>query len=71
MTTEDDYLPWQVAIKHINDLKDLIDSWPIYGQFRNYVIKLVTPIYKKLGWTETLLDTWLDKFVEKSLKKTT
>lgn len=61
MVAEDDYLPWQAAIRQINGLKDLIDSSPIFGSFRNYLIKLVTPIYSKLNWNESLLDSWLDK----------
>lgn len=59
---EDDYLPWYIAINKINKLIDLIDSTPLYGQFRNYVIQLMTPIYKKLGWNEIISDSWLDRY---------
>lgn len=63
LANEDEYLPWRTAIDQINNLQDLVDSTPLYGQFRIFISKLVTPIYAKLGWDETINNTWLDRQV--------
>jgi aminopeptidase N len=61
LSSEDEYVAWQAAIKQITYLKDLIDSTPIYGLYRTYVLKLVSPIYTTLGWSENINDSSLTR----------
>lgn len=42
----------------------MIESTEIYGDFNNYILELVKPIYDTLKWEndDTKIDTWLNRF---------
>jgi hypothetical protein len=41
---------------------DMLESTEIYGDFENYLLDLVQPIYKKLTWINQENDSWLTRY---------
>jgi hypothetical protein len=39
----------------------MLETTSAFGQFQNYLIDLIQPIYNKLGWEVKENDTWLDR----------
>jgi hypothetical protein len=64
LSNEFEYLPWNTFIKRLNYYIDMIESTEIYGDFNNYILELVKPIYDTLKWEndDTKIDTWLNRF---------
>lgn len=58
---ESEYLPWSTAITNLRHLTFLLDSTATFGNFRGFVLELVTPLYNKLGWVEKNTESWPDK----------
>lgn len=56
-----EYLPWRTGINRLSYLIDMLESTSAFGKFEKYLVKLVEPIYYKLGWQEQDDDSWLDK----------
>lgn len=56
---ENDYLPWYSLFQKLNFFFDMLESTEIYGEFRVYMLKLVVPLYTKLGWRDQPSDFWL------------
>ena len=50
MGNEIEYIPWAAALKGFGYIKGMLQHTPSYEQFRNYINKLVKPVYSKLGY---------------------
>ena len=61
LSIEEAYAPWRVSIKQFSYLIDMLESTSVYPKFQKYIFDLITPIYEKLEWNESKLDTWLNK----------
>ena len=61
LPNEDEYLPWSTFINRVSFYIDMLESTEIYGDFENYLLELVTPIYTKLTWSNQEKDSWLTK----------
>lgn len=62
LSNEFEYLPWNTFIKRLNYYIDMIESTEIYGDFNDYILKLVKPIYDELKWeTDLTNDSWLKR----------
>lgn len=61
LVKENEYLPWSIAFKKFSHIRFLLDTTQIYGEFQNYVTKLIRPIYGKLGWNENQNEPWQSK----------
>lgn len=46
---ESEYLPWKFALGKIDSINNHLRVNPTYGIFKNYMKKLLTPVYEKLG----------------------
>ena len=70
MSKELDFLPWQTLLNNrIHYYNNLLESTEYYGDFKNYMIKLVEPFYKKLGWNENLdKDEWINRLILNKIK---
>lgn len=67
MTEETDFLPWRSALNRISYFIDMLDSTAAYGDFEQYLVKLIKPIYNKLGWEQKPSDTFLDRLLRTSV----
>ena len=41
---------------------NMLDSTTAFGNYQNFVIDLVTPLYNSLGWDVKSSDKWLEKY---------
>nr|UXX33471.1 aminopeptidase N-like protein [Holotrichia oblita] len=46
---ENEYLPWKAAIRSIDNLDNLLKRTAVYGDFKDYLKKIIKPIYDKIG----------------------
>lgn len=46
---EKEYLPWRAAFSTLNDIARMLRRTSQYGAFKEYVQKIVRPIYARLG----------------------
>jgi hypothetical protein len=63
MSQETEYLPWRTGINRLSYVIEMLESTSAFGNFQNYLIDLVKPLYNKLGWEEKESDSWLQRFV--------
>jgi hypothetical protein len=42
--------PWRVALKHIRYANRILRNYPLYTNFRTYVMKQIEPIYNQTSW---------------------
>ena len=63
MTKEFDYLPWNTLINSkIKFFLDILDGTEFFGDLKQFLIKIIDPIYNKLGWNEeNEREDWIDK----------
>jgi hypothetical protein len=40
----------------------MLDSTAAFGNYQNFVIDLITPLYNRLGWDVKGSDKWLEKY---------
>lgn len=69
LAQESEYLPWKVFLDKNNVFyytKMLVES-PLNGPVKDYLAKLVEPVYSKLGWKARDDDKWLHKKLRKSV----
>nr|XP_022919862.1 aminopeptidase N-like [Onthophagus taurus] len=59
---ETEYLPWKVALRNIGSLEILLKRTSTYGHFKEYIQKLIVPIYLKVGGFKEITET--DKNVD-------
>ena len=53
-------LTWDTAINRLQFYLNMLETTEIYGDLNKYLLDLVEPIYKKLGWIESSTgDDWL------------
>ena len=62
LLNEIEYLPWMSLISRIDYYIDMLDKTDIYGEFKSYLLELISPIYFKLSWNDNPNDTWLERF---------
>ncbi|CAH2076272.1 unnamed protein product, partial [Iphiclides podalirius] len=55
LNVETDYVPWDTAASIFNKLSDRLLSSDSHNALRNYVQKLVEPLYSQQTWTKTNL----------------
>lgn len=63
LPNENEYLPWNTFINRVSFYIDMLESTEIYGEFENYLLDLVKPVYRKLSWINEETDSWLTKYV--------
>ena len=61
LSKESEYLPWNTAIKKLGYYTGILDSTNAFGNYEKFVLDLITPLFNKLGWTESASDNWFDK----------
>jgi len=50
LSRETEYIPWVSALQGLQHIKDMLKRTSAYGQFKKYMLKLLEPIYQKLGF---------------------
>ena len=61
MSQETEFLPWRVLINRLGYLIEQLDTTKVYGNFQNYLINLIEPLYETLGWEDKSGDSWLQR----------
>jgi hypothetical protein len=53
MSREMDYLPWNSLVNNRAQFYiNMLETTEHFGEFKTYMVKLIDPYYKKLGWNE-------------------
>ena len=50
-------------INRLSYYVDMIESTEIYGNFNNYLLNLVEPIYLDIKWEDDKSDSWLKRYI--------
>jgi len=64
---EIDYIPWTSALTGISYIDKMLKRTPAYGEFKKYMLKLITPLYNRLGSTAQKSDEHLDILLRKKV----
>jgi hypothetical protein len=62
MSQETEFLPWRILINRLGYLIEQLDTTKVYGNFQNYMIDLIQPLYDNLGWEDKQGDSWLRRY---------
>jgi len=65
LAREVEYIPWSAALSGLSHLNKMLKRTSAYGEFKRYMLRLIEPIYTKLGFTEKEEDTHLDILLRK------
>ncbi|RWS23979.1 aminopeptidase N-like protein [Leptotrombidium deliense] len=61
---EDEYVPWDAASSAFSFLGKMLRRTAIYGEWKRYVLKLITPLYESIGWSEITNDDILKQSLQ-------
>ena len=61
LSKEREYLPWSLFIKNLDFYHDMISTTEINGDFSNFLLDLVEPIYLSLKWDDHKNEPWLKR----------
>ena len=61
MSEETEFLPWRILINRLGYIIEQLDTTKVYGNFQNYMIELIQPLYDSLGWEDKQEDSWLQR----------
>ncbi|KAK4302667.1 hypothetical protein Pmani_025262 [Petrolisthes manimaculis] len=59
---ETEYVPWASSLNNLSYLKDMFTHTGSYGGLRRYLVKLVLPLYRSVGFKEREGDTLLHQY---------
>merc|ERR1719167_339337 len=62
---ETEYIPWYSAISGLSHLNKMLVRTSSYGDFKRYMLKLLSPIYRKVGYRPRPEDQHLDILLRK------
>merc|ERR1712038_1268486 len=65
LSKEVEYVPWVSALNGLSYINTMMKRTAAYGEFKKYMLRLVNPIYKKLGFDRRPDDTHLDILLRK------
>ncbi|XP_018019808.1 puromycin-sensitive aminopeptidase-like protein, partial [Hyalella azteca] len=60
---ETEYVPWKTALNNLGYVKNMLSRTASYGAFKRYLISLLEPLYKKVGFADNLNDPHLDQLI--------
>ena len=63
LSDETEYLPWSATFSRLRYYTDMLDLTSANGNYQNYLVKLIKPLYERLGWEEKPTDSWLDRLL--------
>jgi len=67
LKNEVEYVPWASALNGLAYLNTMLKRSAAYGEFKRYMLKLIDPIYAKLGFNPKPEDTHLDILLRKKV----
>jgi len=65
LSKEVEYVPWVSALNGLSYLNTMMKRTAAYGEFKKYMLRLVDPIYRKLGFSSRADDSHLDILLRK------
>ncbi|CAB4066589.1 ANPEP [Lepeophtheirus salmonis] len=63
LAKENNYVPWSSALTGMSYLEKMLRRTAAYGNFKEYIKKLITPIYNDLGYEPKDTDNHLEKLL--------
>jgi len=60
LSNEMEYIPWSAALTGLSYINKMMKRTPAYGDFKRYMLNLVSPLYRKLGFNPRAEDSHLD-----------
>ena len=57
---EDDYIPWSTTFRALGYINSMIYRSAGYGDYRAYLLKILEPLYQKLGFWQKREDGFMD-----------
>jgi len=67
LKNEKDYIPWMSALNGFKYLESMMKRSPGYGDFRQYMISALQPLYDELTFEELGDDLGLDRFLREDV----
>jgi len=65
LSKEVEYVPWASALTGLSYINKMMKRTPAYGDFKKYMLKIIDPIFTKLGFNARPEDTHLDIMLRK------
>jgi len=65
LSNELEYIPWASALTGLSYINRMLKRTPAYGAFKKYMLKIIDPIYTKLGFNAKPEDSHLDILLRK------
>ncbi|XP_042234819.1 aminopeptidase N-like [Homarus americanus] len=59
---EEAYVPWKSALANLEYVKHMFSSSGTYGALKSYMIELLVPLYRSVGFEDNVNDPHLDQF---------
>lgn len=69
LVKENEFIPWQIFLNNIEYYTSMLLPSPFYGQFQEYLAKLVEPVYHQVGWMDKESIEWLNKKLRRDIVK--
>ena len=60
LSKEQDYIPWFSALFELEYIKNMLERTPSFGAYKEFLIRLLLPIYNHLGFENHNSDSSLD-----------
>jgi aminopeptidase N len=67
LSKETEYIAWYSALSGLSHIQDMLKRTSAYGEFKSYMLKLLAPIYQKLGFQGKSDDQHLDILLRKKI----
>jgi len=67
LSRETEYIPWEAALGGLSHINQMLKRTSAYGEFKGYMLKLLAPIYEKLGFEGKSGDKHLEILLRKRI----
>jgi len=67
LSRETEFVPWYAALGGLTHIKQMLKRTSAYGEFKGYMLKLLAPIYQKLGFEGKSDDKHLEILLRKRI----
>ncbi|XP_023324912.1 aminopeptidase N [Eurytemora carolleeae] len=62
---ETEYIPWYSALSGLSHINKMLKRTAAYGDFKRYMLRLLGPVYSRVGYSSKPTDTHLDILLRK------
>ncbi|XP_064115925.1 aminopeptidase N-like [Macrobrachium nipponense] len=62
LVAEEEYVPWSAAFNNLSYLRRMFRFTPEYGALRNYLLRIILPLYESVGFEDSHDDPLLSQY---------